>query len=83
MNFLFQFFFHKIFIIKLKVYKEKKSSVALIKIESANKIVEHLKDPETKKTQATVVRELMGDTLIEVIIFIKFFELEYLFFFIL
>ena len=49
-----------------QVYKEKKASIGLIKIESENKMVEQLKDPETKKIQATIVRELMGDTLVEV-----------------
>lgn len=47
------------------LYKEKKASIGLIKIESENKMVEQLKDPETKKIQATIVRELMGDTLVE------------------
>lgn len=51
------------------MYKEKKTSIALIKIENENKIVEELKDPETKKIQAIVVRELMGDTLVEVFIY--------------
>ena len=60
------------------MYKEKKTSLALIKIENENKIVELLKDPGTNKTQATVVRELMGDTLVEVIhiFFTKFLYLN-------
>lgn len=48
------------------MYKEKRTCVALINIEDENKIVEELKDPETKKILATIVRELMGDTLVEV-----------------
>jgi c-di-AMP phosphodiesterase-like protein len=52
-----------------QVYKEKKNSIGLIKIENENKMVEQLKDPETHKIQATIVRELMGDTLVEVSFF--------------
>ena len=77
---------NKFYVLKLirnliKVYKEKKPSIALIKVVNENKIVEEFKEPETNRIQATIVREIMGDTLVEVRVkFINLIILDLIYF---